>query len=428
VNKKQREAIARGLQVVNIRPSDEDKFRRPTLEGGFGIFSRASSPPAPDVGQSEPASSDARSPQKTRGQREDKHTSHGQMDVLTSDRGQPPTVGGKILPPTSDGQGHASLPPTVGNELPLTPPLERYDLLTPDGQSQVDFPPTVDILLSPVQWQVLKVLEEVEASAEICSYREIAARMKGKREGVKSAIQVLHKVGAFLEFSIVRNAKTQGIEFRLDHAKHFQETSLRKSKGLPKRGSDFPLTVGGRREVNTRMYVSSSFIYKNTYIRELLKLFPAEWQIREQTLQQVWKGSPNMSRLEFRRSLLYLIEQTKSGPEVKNPNAWLKGAFERNSGPIVTESMIEAQLERRPVSIPKITDVEKDRRVEEGGVLHSYLAADTEEKAQIDRMAEERIERLLKTISPEKHAGIREQARLECAREYFAAKAKAEQS
>jgi hypothetical protein len=112
---------------------------------------------------------------------------------------------------------------------------------------------------------------------------------------------------------------------------------------------------------------------------------------------------------------------------VKNPNAWLKGAFERNGGPIVTESMIEAQLERRPVSMPKINDVEKDRRVEEGEVLHSYLTADMEEKVQIDRMAEERIERLLKTISSEKHAGIREQARLECAREYFAAKAKAEQ-
>jgi hypothetical protein len=113
---------------------------------------------------------------------------------------------------------------------------------------------------------------------------------------------------------------------------------------------------------------------------------------------------------------------------VKNPNAWLKGAFERNGGPIVTESMIEAQLERQPAPLPKVIDLEKDRRIEEGEVLHAYLAADTEEKAQIDWMAEERIERLLKTISSEKHAGIREQARLECAREFFAAKAKAEQS
>jgi hypothetical protein len=273
----------------------------------------------------------------------------------------------------------------------------------------------------------LQVLQQLEASSEIYSYRDIAARIKGKREGVKSAVQVLHKVGAFLAFSIVRNAKTQGIEFRLDPTKQFHETSLRKSKGLPKRGSDFAPTVGGRSEVSTRMYVSSSF-YKNTYIRDLLKLFPVNWQIREQTLQQVWKGSPNMSGLEFRRSLLHLIEQTKTGPEVKNPNAWLKGAFERNGGPIVTESMIEAQLECQPAPLPKVIDLEKDRRIEEGEVLHAYLAADTEEKAQIDWMAEERIERLLKTISSEKHAGIREQARLECAREFFAAKAKAEQS
>jgi hypothetical protein len=421
MNKRQKEAIARGLQVVDIRPSSEDKFRRPTLEGGFGIFSRAGSPLSPDASQNEVMRSDQQGPPHTEGQREDKHTSDRQIDALTSDHRQPLTVRGKNLPPTPDGQSQLSLPPTVGNKLPPTPISEIDHLLTPDGQSQVAFPPTVAVPLSPVQWQVLQVLQELEANSEICSYRDIADRIKGKREGVKSAVQVLHKVGAFLAFSIVRNAKTQGIEFRLDPTKQFHETSLRKSKGLPKRGCNFPPTVGGRREVSTRMYVSS--FYKNTYIRDLLKLFPADWQIREQTLQQVWKGSPHMSGLEFRRSLLHLIEQTKAGgPEVKNPNAWLKGAFERNGGPIVTESMIEAQLERRPVPLPKVIDLEKDRRIEEREVLHAYLAADTEEKAQIDRMAEERIERMLKTISSEKHAGIREQARLECAREFFAAK------
>ena len=86
---------------------------------------------------------------------------------------------------------------------------------------------------------------------------------------------------------------------------------------------------------------------EKTYIRELLGVLPANWEIREQTLLQIWRLLPHMSRLEFRCSLLKLIEQTKSGPEIKNPNAWLKGAFERNGGPIVTEAMIEAQLERR---------------------------------------------------------------------------------
>jgi hypothetical protein len=422
MNKKQKEAIARGLQVVDIRPNNEDKFRRPTLEGGFGIFSRAGGPPPPDTSQSEVVRSDQQGTPQNEGQGEDEHTSDGQREVHLSDRQRLPTVREKNLPLTLAGKNEVSFPPTVGNKLPPTPFPDSDHLLTPDSQSQVDLPPTFSIPLSPVQWQVLQVLQELEASSEICSYRDIAARIKGKREGVKSAVQVLHKVGAFLAFSIVRNAKTQGIEFRLDPAKQFHQTSLRKSKGLPKRGSNFPLTVGGRREVSTRMYVSSSF-YKNTYIRDLLKLFPAGWQIREQTLQQVWKESPNMSSLEFRRSLLHLIEQTKTGPEVKNPNAWIKGAFERNGGPIVTESMIEAQLERRSAPLPKFIDLEKDRRIEEGEVLHAYLAADTEEKVQIDRMAEERIERLLKTISSEKHAGIREQARLECAKEFFAAKA-----
>ena len=426
MNKKQKEAIARGLQVVDIRPGNEDKFRRPTLEGGFGIFSRAGSPQHQDADQTEVVRAGEQELSKKWGQREEKHAPDCQIDVLTSDRGEPLTVGGKILPPTPDGQGHAGLPLTVGNEFPLTPPVEKAQVLTPDGQVDVDLPLTVAIPLSPVQWHVLEVLQELETRSEISTYHDIAVRISGKREGVKSAIQVLHKVGAFLEFSIVRTAKIQGIQFRLDHTKQFKEISLRKSKGLPKRGTDLPLTVGGRREGSTRMYVYSSFIYKNTYIRDLLKLFPSHWQIREQTLQQVWRGSPNMSGLEFRRSLLHLIEQTKTGPEVKNPNAWLKGAFERNGGPIVTESMIEAQLERRPAPMPKIIDVDKDRRLEEAEILHAYLAADTEVKTQIDRMAEERIERLLKTISSEKHAGIREQARLECAREFFATKTKGE--
>jgi hypothetical protein len=425
MNKKQKEAIARGLQVVDIRPPNEDKFRRPTLEGGFGIFSRAGSPQPQDADQAKVVRADEQELPRNQGQREDTHTSDGQIDILPSDRREPLTVRGKIISPTSDSQSQLSLPPTVGNEFPPTPSVERAQLLPSDGQGEVSLPPTIAIPLSPVQWQVLQLLHELESHAEICSYRDIATRINGKREGVKSAVQVLHKVGAFLEFSIVRTAKTQGIQFRLDPTKQFHETSLRKSKGLPKRGSHFPLTVGGRGEASTRMYVSSS-LYRNTYIRDLLKLFPPHWQIREQTLQQIWRGSPNMSGLEFRRSLLHLIEQTKTGPEVKNPNAWLKGAFERNSGPIITESMIEAQLERRPAPIPKITDVDKDRRVEEAEVLHAYLAADTEAKAQIDRMAEERIDRLLKRISSEKHAGVREQARLECAREFFATKAKGE--
>jgi hypothetical protein len=132
----------------------------------------------------------------------------------------------------------------------------RGKVIIPPTVGEINFPPTGDTPLSPVQWQVFKILQEMEARSEICSYGDIAARIQGKREGVKSAIQVLHKVGAFLAFSIVRNAKIQGIQLRLDHAKQFHETSLRQSKGLPKRGSDLPLTVGGQREDGTRMYLT----------------------------------------------------------------------------------------------------------------------------------------------------------------------------
>jgi len=52
------------------------------------------------------------------------------------------------------------------------------------------------------------------------------------------------------------------------------------------------------------------------------------------------------------------------------------------------------------------------------------MTARPEEKAEIDELAERRVERLLATIAPDKHMGLREEARIECAREYFAAKAK----
>lgn len=412
MTKKQREAVARGLRAVDIRPSSEEQFRRPTLKGGFDIFSRVgvSDPPGEQTFQLRPDREDLPLTPDRQGE---ELTPDGGLESLTSDRQKPLTLKGKRLPPTPSKR----LPPTQIDK--------SKEELTPDRQSQANFPPTHTLLLAPLQWRVLQVLQEIENNSEIYTYRDIAARVGGKREGVKSAVEVLRKIGAIQEFEVVRTAKAQGVRFRLNHEQHFQETSLEKSKGFSKRGSDFALTVGGRGEVSgTRMYV------EKTYIRELLGVLPAEWEIREQTLLQIWRLLPRMSRLEFRRSLLNLIEQTKSGPAVKNPNAWLKGAFERNGGPIVTEAMIEAQLERRPASTQKAYEVDKDkadkeRFAKELEVLHRYLAASPEEKGQIDQMAEERIGRLLTTIASDKHAAIREQARLECAREYFSRKAKA---
>jgi hypothetical protein len=401
MNKKQREAIARGLRAVDIRPANEDQFRRPTLQGGFDIFSRVGSSQTEER-QDSTLPSDSTSLPPTLDPRRDVLTPDGRGSEVTPDRQEPLTPDGERLPPT------------LGEGLPPTPQKKQQNQLTSDRQGELLIPLTPDILLSPLQWRVLQILRELELSSEIPSYRDIGARVSSTREGVKSAVEVLRKVGAILEFEVVRTAKTQGVRFRLNHKMRFQEISLGKSKGLARRDANLPLTVRGRRQVSsTSMYVDK------TYIRELLQILPVEWQIREQTLRQIVELCPTMGRLEFRRSLLYLVEQAKAGPEVKNHNAWLKGAFERTGGPIVTEAMIEAQLNRRPVLSVKAPALEKDGDAEEAEILRSYLTASAEEKLQIDQAAEERIGRLLATISSDKHDDIRTQARLECAREFF---------
>ena len=57
-------------------------------------------------------------------------------------------------------------------------------------------------------------------------------------------------------------------------------------------------------------------------------------------------------------------------------------------------------------------------------MMRRYINASLEEREAIDQLAEEKVGRLLATISSDKHAGIREEARLECTREFFGARAK----
>ena len=111
----------------------------------------------------------------------------------------------------------------------------------------------------------------------------------------------------------------------------------------------------------------------------------------------------------------------ESRAEVKNPNAWLKAAFERNGGPLITERDIEARLTRgeaqkeakvapRTAEHPKDEDPDVD-------VMRRYMAAPAVEKDEIDRRAEEKAAPMLKRVGADKHAGILEQARIEVARE-----------
>ncbi len=163
------------------------------------------------------------------------------------------------------------------------------------------------------------------------------------------------------------------------------------------------------------MYV----LNKHTY-RDLLQLVPATWQIREQTLRQITQTLPAMTPLEFRRSLIYLADQARTGKqEIKNHNAWLKAAFQRNGGPLITELDIENQLEQKPSKTAQDRVLAADGQRDDQPTLRRYLAASDAERAEIDRMAEERVGRLLERVSVDNHAGIREQARIECAREFF---------
>jgi hypothetical protein len=156
----------------------------------------------------------------------------------------------------------------------------------------------------------------------------------------------------------------------------------------------------------------------------LLRLPPSGWGIRQQTLIQIADAFPLMSALEFRRSVLYLIEQAKAGKtEIKNFNAWLKGAFEKNGGPLVTEREIEARLDQkltgaRPVRLGAV----EERTDNELAVLRRYMSVSADERAEIDKLAEERAAPLLKVVSQDNRSGIIEEARLEAIREYFAKK------
>ena len=94
------------------------------------------------------------------------------------------------------------------------------------------------------------------------------------------------------------------------------------------------------------MYVCN----KNTYIQgtditELLGVCPKKWNIREATLVAIADTYPEMDKTTFRLSLLRAVEQTKEGkPVIRNANAWLKAAFEKNGAPLVTARDIEAQV------------------------------------------------------------------------------------
>src|SRR5215510_835455 len=129
MNKKQREAIARGLRAVDIRPANEDQFRRPTLQGGFDIFSRVGSPEIDEGQDHTPAFDDTNIP-LTSDPRRDELRPDGRGSEVTPDRQKPLTP---------DGGG---LPLTASEGLPPTPSKAQQGELPSDRQGEPALPLT----------------------------------------------------------------------------------------------------------------------------------------------------------------------------------------------------------------------------------------------------------------------------------------------
>ena len=340
-----------------------------------------------------------------------------------------------------------SLGPTVGPEQGLTvrgkslgptvgPSIAEKQLRT-DGQSEVSPQQGDAILLAPLQWEVRQVLDGVAASQAIISVRQIANQVGASIEGVKKAIRLLKQVG-ILQTTAVRTADVQGFRVELETTIPVRKGTLNEARGIVKR---LGLTPNGwsqaLRTNPRRMYVCK----KNKYIQradltQLLKVCPTDWKIREATLITIADSYPEMDKTTFRLSLLRAAEQAKEGKTIiRNANAWLKAAFEKNGAPLITARDIEAQVTRGQGEKPeRAAASQTDRPIpavqqEEDEVLRQYMAAPEDQRREIDRRAEEKMKTMrgiLAQVGPDNHQAILVQARIEAARAVLAVPARAQ--
>jgi hypothetical protein len=228
----------------------------------------------------------------------------------------------------------------------------------------------------------------------------------------------------------VRTPDEQGLRIELDPLKPFRPASLKETKGLLKRDGNYRQTVDRKSPVlpsdGLRLSVCINKYILQTDVADVLRLFPPAWAVRERTLVEIARSFPEMTLLEFRRSLVLLIDQaTKSTTPIRNHNAWLKAAFTKNEGPLVTERMIEAQLDhiaqgaKGTQAKGAYTKESRDLQAD-FAALRRYMTASAEERAAIERAADEQVAPALRVTTGEKHGEIREQALIEAAREFFA--------
>ena len=339
--------------------------------------------------------------------------------------------------PADQNADGKSLGPTVGSKQGLTvrgkslgptvgPSVAEKQLRT-NGQSEVSPQQGDAILLAPLQWEVRQVLEGVAASRAIISVRQIANQVGASIEGVKKAIRLLKQLG-ILQTTAVRTADIQGFRVQLETTIPVRKGTLNEARGIVKR---LGLTPNGRSQAlrtnPRRMYVYK----KNTYIQgtdltQLLQVCPKDWKIREATLITIADSYPEMDKTTFRLSLLRAVEQAKEGKtDIRNANAWLKAAFEKNGAPLITTRDIEAQMTRGQGAKPERPAASQTDRPdpvawsEEDEVLRQYMVAPDDQRREIDRLAEEKMKtmrRILAQVGPDKHQAILVQARIDAAR------------
>lgn len=345
-----------------------------------------------------------------------KHRPDRPAEDLRLDR----TVQGQTVRPKSLGQ-------TVRPSLGRTPAQKIASELGPDRPVPAVPPAPTTVVLAPLQWKVWVALQEVEATGQLTSYRQLAKQVHSTIDGVRKAVRVLKKEGGVIAKETVRSVDEQGFRVALNRQIAFRPGTLSEAKGILKRGLNLGQTpdrpVPALGPDGLCMYVCKNIYIKQTDIAQLLRISPPEWDIREQTLLQIADLLPTMTAIEFRLSLLYLIEQARTSREpIRNPNAWIKAAFEKNGAPLVTEREIEARFERRldRQSGERSQSRSDEKSTKDLEVLRQYIMASVEERTVIDRMAEERAAPLLKVVAEDKRAGVIEEAKVEAAREFFA--------
>ena len=392
---KQRKELLEKGRSVNLSP-DDPKFQKPQRHDPHKVFSKA----AP---QESPPPSD------------------GRPSAITT---------GRTVVPPSDRR---SLPPTNRRTVAER---KNSEPLPADGQPVVTPTPSQEIPLAPVQWRVWEAISQAEGEGRIISRRELASIAKATIRGVRDAMRVLEEAGGILSKQTVRKATEQGIRFILDRSISFRQASLKETLGITKRAYSYRPTVGRQPVVPPAGRRSSMYVCKkNTYIQEedikdLLRVCPAEWKIREATLTTIADFYPDMDPTTFRLSLLRAVEQAREGKiPIKHPNAWLKAAFEQNGAPLITVRDIEAQVTRGQGAeterqAPSQTDPSAPAaHSEESEILRRYLAAPEEQRREIDRQAQAQLEQMrpmLDQIGPDRREEILVHARIEAARTVLA--------